>query len=148
MAVHHQMEIRPVYEMTMGNKPNLKPSEDSNSDGAKDDTKKDTNTCRVESGHYVCRRVTMTELAEMLSALALEGTALSLATNNDVDYLIDRPVVNMTNLSGSFDFTLDYGRIVMGGRGEPGAAPPDPPRRLRDAIAALGLKDGTGEAPV
>jgi uncharacterized protein (TIGR03435 family) len=143
LAAHHQSEVRPVYELTAGNKRNLKPSEDS----SQDDTKTGAGKCGVESGHRVCRNVTMTELAAILSGLAsqaaiMNAAALSSTGDIETDFLVDRPVVDMTGIGGSFDFTLDYGRIAVGGggrSGEPGTTLP-PLMRVRDSIAALGLK--------
>jgi uncharacterized protein (TIGR03435 family) len=37
------------------------------------------------------------------------------AMGADRDWMLDRPVVDMTKLDGMFDFTLDYGRIAVGG---------------------------------
>jgi uncharacterized protein (TIGR03435 family) len=77
--------------------------------------------------------MTMGELAQILSALGMRGATTG------ADWLIDRPVVDMTGLSGAFDFTLDYGRIPgVGGRS--GDGPLAPIIRLRDSIDALGLK--------
>jgi uncharacterized protein (TIGR03435 family) len=151
LAAHHQAEIRPVYELTAGSKRNLKRTEDS----SRDDTKMGLEKCRVESGHRVCRNMTMTELAAILSGLASQAAVLNSAPLNstgdiETDYLVDRPVVDMTGIGGSFDFTLDYGRIAMGGRGragEPGTFTQPPLVRVRDSIAALGLKLESAKRP-
>jgi len=133
LAVHHQMEVRPVYELTVGSKLKLKPSDAPNPDAA-------ALKCKDDTGHRLCKGMTMGELVEILSALGMRGAL------NNADWLIDRPVVDMTGLSGAFDFTLDYGRIPgPGGRGSDGPMPPI--IRLRDTIGALGLKLDPAKRP-
>ena len=61
LAVHHQSEIRPAYELTVGNKLNL------TSSAAPDPLEK--NKCKDDTGHRLCRNMTMPELASLLNGL-------------------------------------------------------------------------------
>jgi uncharacterized protein (TIGR03435 family) len=137
LVVHHQSEIRPIYELVAGNKLNLKPSDGPNTDDDK---------CKTDSGHRVCRGMTMGELAKLLSSLGMRGQIMSAATGQVPEWLIDRPVVDKTGITGPFDIPLDFGRIAgPGGRGGDGPMPPLV--RLTDSIDALGLKLHPAKGP-
>ena len=74
----------------------------------------------------------MPELASLLNGLVNMRT-LRGAVDDVPDWTIDRPVVDMTNLSGAFDFPLDYGRNASS-RGNGQVV------NIRDSINSLGLK--------
>lgn len=126
LVVHHQSEIRPVYEMSQGNKVNLKPASEPNPPGR--------DQCAVESGHRACKGMTMAELTTLLSGIAQRGDG----RDGSRQGLDARPA------GGGYDEARWYVRFHAGlwadcgGRG--GDGPLAPLVNIRDSINALGLR--------
>ncbi len=95
LVFHHGQTSRPVYELIKGDGP-LKATEAA--------LNPSPYKCNVESGHRVCRGITMEEVAEMLSTRVDAGAGL------DSPWL-DRPVVDETGIEGAWDLNLDFGRL-------------------------------------
>jgi uncharacterized protein (TIGR03435 family) len=86
LKLHHEMKDFPVYALLIakgGSK--IRTAEDSSNPGL-----------RPDGGGWMARHVSMSQLAVFLSG-GLVG--------------LDRPVLDMTGLSGYFDFRLDYASI-------------------------------------
>jgi uncharacterized protein (TIGR03435 family) len=84
LRLHRATKIIPVYELTTAT--TLKRSATDQHSGM-----------RVENGSFVFEHVTMSQMAEYLSDLAA----------------FDRPVLNKTDLEGSFDITLPSAAVAM-----------------------------------
>jgi uncharacterized protein (TIGR03435 family) len=126
LAFHHDQRVLPVYALTVGK------------DGPKfhESTEEDSARFGCNGGvHKLCRHVTMENLATMLTRFSRMGSPGAL----------DRPVVDMTGLTKTYDFNFDNGR-VGGGRGAGGGrGTGDPPADAEiisafDGVKALGLK--------
>jgi uncharacterized protein (TIGR03435 family) len=101
LAVHHREQVTRVYELRLsGSSLKIKES-------ASDDSKQIPCSGGPPPQHHVCHKVSMDDLAHMFSATAsyLAGASA---------FGADRPIVNATGLTGTYDFELDYGRT--GGR--------------------------------
>lgn len=131
LAVHHDQKVRQVYAMTVA-KGGPKFHESTGESSAKNS---DPGACNG-GFHKVCREVTMEVLARPL-------TMNSRYPN--MPGALDRPVIDMTGLKGTYDFSLDQG-VVGGGRVRSGDAPPAPSATepevvtVFDALKVLGLK--------
>jgi uncharacterized protein (TIGR03435 family) len=100
-------------------------------------------------GEFFCGEVSINSNKE---GLTLEGRGMRMAEfveGLNFDSLLDRPVIDETGFSGSFDFQLKFWPMAFGdgggkngGRSSPGAAPPEPAGpTIFDALEAqLGLK--------
>jgi uncharacterized protein (TIGR03435 family) len=137
LAVHQEKKIVPVYFLTVSKDgPKLKTST------AADDVQIGCNG----GFRKVCQKMTMQALAESLTTM---GRLNALMVGADASLGIDRPVIDMTRLSGVYDFILEYGQARGGGRGGPGTASPPPadaaPRSVFDAVKDLGLRLDAGK---
>src|SRR4029079_9075835 len=132
LAVNRQDEHRAIYEIQPATgEPKLQPSEG-----------KGPGRCAMDSGHRMCRAMTMAEVAATVNNIAqiaktvATRTALSnpgisnAAADITAAWLVDRPIVDKTGMDGRFDFQFDYGP----------PAPGSPPVRIVDSVNALGLK--------
>lgn len=132
LVVHEQEEVRAIYELQSGSGESKLQRSEGTGPGR----------CTMESGHRMCRAMTMAELLAMINNVAQVAktvaarTALSnpgisnAALDATAAWLVDKPIVDDSGLSGRFDFQFDYGAP------SPGA----PPIRIADSINALGLK--------
>jgi uncharacterized protein (TIGR03435 family) len=101
LALHPSERETAVYELRpSGSSLKIKES-------ASDDSKQIPCSGGPPPQHHVCHKVSMDDLAHMFSATAsyLAGASA---------FGADRPIVNATGLTGTYDFELDYGRT--GGR--------------------------------
>lgn len=127
LLAHTSEQVRPVYIMTAGKGAlKLQPS------GGEGPGK-----CTVEGLHRMCRAMTMKEFAATLTGIGQIGRAAANAPGPAaaaiMEWIIDRPVEDQTNLEGRYDFLFDYNRVGAGG-------PDAPPLRVIDAVTGLGLK--------
>ncbi len=121
LAVHHDPRTLPVYTLTIAK------------DGPKfhESTEEDRAKWGCNGGfHKLCRHVGMQDLAIMLTRFSrMPG----------VPGAVDRPVVDMTGLTGVYDFDFDNGR-VGGGRGVSAEPGDDEIISAFDGVKRLGLK--------
>jgi uncharacterized protein (TIGR03435 family) len=121
LALHREQRVLPVYVLTVGrNGPKLTAS-DAKDTGRNDSSISITNIDTTLVG----RGETMASLA-----IVLQG------------FLLDRPVVNQTGLTGSFDFKIAFTPIVsnVGGLRVPDQDPNSSAASIFTAIQDLGLK--------
>lgn len=117
LAAHTELRPHDVYVLTVA-KSGLKAAE-----SVMDDT---TMTNRTGTGHMALHKTSMQRLADLLSGETLR--------------MSERPVVDMTNLKGVYDMTLDW---------SPEAAPnPVKPSLFTAVTEQLGLKLEAQKAPV
>ena len=129
LTLHHEQRVLPVYVLSVGkNGPKLKAS-DAKDTGRNDASISITN---IETTLMV-RGETMTSLA-----IVLQG------------FLLDRPVVNQTGLTGSFDFSIAFTPIVsnVGGLRVPTQDPNSSAASIFTAIQDLGLRLDAAKQPV
>jgi uncharacterized protein (TIGR03435 family) len=81
----------------------------------------------ISGGHRLCRKMTMADLANLLTQLSRMYAAMP---PGGMAWGIEAPTVDMTGLSGSYDFRMDYGP----GTEETGGG------SVMDAVDRLGLK--------
>jgi uncharacterized protein (TIGR03435 family) len=89
---------------------------------------------------------------DRLEAKKVTLSALAVA----VERLLDRPVVDMTGIAGSYDFSLEYSwdelrslvRTSSGGATELPANPDAPGNSIFTSLAAFGLKLEPRKAPI
>jgi uncharacterized protein (TIGR03435 family) len=133
MTVHHEEKVRPVYLLEVGKGP-LKLKESKGDNPGQDG-------CQGEGGGYrFCQNVTMEQFAEILS----QGATMSaMAPVGTPSALLDRPVVDETELKGGYDFSLEYGRVGAARVGRGGNSAPTGDGAtlvpISDAVKALGL---------
>lgn len=131
LAIHREMRLRRVMVLTADRKVNLHAS------GAPSSAEKGCvqNPNPDSQIHYVCTRMTMSDLAETLPRIA--------------PLFFTGPCVNMTGLAGTFDFNLDWlGRVFAdapapGTSADPGvkyADRADGSATLFKSLEKLGLK--------
>jgi uncharacterized protein (TIGR03435 family) len=124
LKIHHEERVKPVYALIPGKGPlKLKVSDpnDTSAPGCNGGP----------AGGQVCRHTTMADLAVLLTNSATMRERMPSMT-----WGLDRPAIDMTGLTGSYDFTMRYG--VLGGRS--GNAEPGPEMSIADAVKDLGLK--------
>lgn len=130
VALHHDQKGVPVYALTVAkDSPNLResPAGDSSDPGCNGGVRK------------VCRKMSMQALADQLTRISQLNASVPVG---DLTWGVDRPVVDMTGLTGVYDFDLEYGRARAGGGRGPGAAAGADAggRSVSDALKDLGLK--------
>jgi len=121
LAIHHEQKVVPAYALMVAK------------DGPKfhESTADDSNAAICYAGiSKICHKETMQMLADELSRMARLGV------ERLNPWAIDRPVIDMTGLKGSYDFTMDYGPQ---GNGPTAANDPDMVTAF-EAVKALGLK--------
>jgi uncharacterized protein (TIGR03435 family) len=131
LAVHKEDQPQPVYALTLGARGRkLAEADGSARSGCK---------LSIADGvrNYACQNTTMAQLAEKLRSVA--------------PLYLDHPVVDLTGLKGSYDFTLSWspaGRVYGAGGAAaaqpsgaaPEAAAPSGALTVFEGIAKLGLK--------
>jgi uncharacterized protein (TIGR03435 family) len=121
LAVHKEDQPQPVYAITLGARgPKLAEADGSARSGCK---------LSIADGvrNYVCQNTTMAQLAEKLRSVA--------------PAYLDHPVVDLTGLKGSYDFTLSWspaGRVYGAGGAGGGAAAAQPSGAAPEAAAPSG----------
>lgn len=134
LEIHHDKKVMPVYALVAGKK-GARLKEPAADDAVKPSCKIQTPQQRTDGlilRTFACKKTGMDELTNMLPRIAAA--------------YIDLPVVNLTELKGSYDFTLEWTprRGVRGAAGPAGDAPtaPDPDAlTIFDAVQSqLGLK--------
>jgi uncharacterized protein (TIGR03435 family) len=133
LKAHHEERTIPVYAMTVakgGPKFQASPPGDTT----------DAGTC---NGGFrkQCRQVTMEDLARTLSMPSRMAAKYPEFAN--MAGALDRPVVDMTGLTGKYTFELVAGRVGGGRAGGGRGAPADPDAEIVsvvDAVKTLGLK--------
>jgi uncharacterized protein (TIGR03435 family) len=130
LTFHHEDRIMPAYALVVGKGgPKLRQAKDG---GQQNCGSREVNLGGVPVVHRECRGVTIAELARQLG---LGGYGLDA-----------RPVVDLTELAGAYDFEFEYTRPPAAGRGDAGRsgdapAPPDlAGPTIFDAMVRLGLK--------
>jgi uncharacterized protein (TIGR03435 family) len=130
LTFHHEDRVMQAYALVVGkNGPKLRQSTDG---GRQNCSSRGVDLGGVPVVHRECRGVTIAELARQLG---LGGYGLE-----------DRPVVDLTELAGTYDFEFDYSRPQPAGRGAAGRSgdAPSPADQagptIFDAMARLGLK--------
>jgi uncharacterized protein (TIGR03435 family) len=122
MVTHFEKESRPTYELARGKGPlGLKPS----AGGASPQ-----HGCHGFP-HHICRGMTMADLAALLTS---SSQLNSMGGPGMTPWALNRPVIDKTGLAGSYDFEMDFGR-VMPSDGDTG--PVD--ISIEDAVKELGL---------
>jgi bla regulator protein blaR1 len=136
LRIHRDQKVTPVYALVVGKRgPKLlKPSDDP----------KIKDGCQPASGapgqiHLACHNFTAADLADSLPQMA--------------PIFIDLPVVDLSDLKGTYDFKLDWSpRRGTGGPGRAADAPTGgdstPGLTIFDAVEALGLKLEKSKQPI
>jgi len=120
MVAHHQEKPMSVYGLTAG-KGKLKLQESAPGDTS-------ASGCVTTTGnHRMCRRMTMQDLANLLTSMSRMYAAMPPGT---MTWGVDLATIDMTGLKGVYDFPLDYGPDIPENGGGP----------VTDAIEKLGLK--------
>ncbi|HYW48468.1 MAG TPA: TIGR03435 family protein [Bryobacteraceae bacterium] len=121
LAVHRDQKTMSVYALVVAKRGSkLQPSPGGSGEA----------DCNGRGGRLTCTRMSMADLAEALPRMAPR--------------YIDMPVVDLTELKGVYDFTLEWS--PLGGRGGAGrgtdapATADAPPSTIFDAVQDLGLK--------
>jgi len=120
MKSHRSQKDFPVYALTAGNKDSLRIHESSPTDTT-------PSGCISTSNHRMCHHMTMPDLANLLTQLSRMYAAMP---PGGMNWGIEAPTIDMTNLPGAYDFAMDYGpgtEDVGGGS-------------VMDAVDRLGLK--------
>jgi uncharacterized protein (TIGR03435 family) len=119
MVARRSQKVMSVYAITLGkNRPKLQES------GAGDSS---PSGCTAGAGgHRVCHRMSMEDLANLLTQLNRMYAAMPPGA---MTWGIDLPTVDLTGLNGVYDFTMDYGPDSDNGGGP-----------VMDAVEKLGLK--------
>jgi uncharacterized protein (TIGR03435 family) len=133
LALHRDKKEHTAYALVVGkNGPKLHPSEGGAAGPG--------GTIKIGRGHLEVNKTTVSNFADMLSRL------------------VDRPVLDMTELQGRFDFTLDFAPegmktfgMIMGAPAEKpaeSASEPSGPSIFTAVQEQLGLKLEARKAPV
>ncbi len=122
MVAHFEEKSRPIYEMVLGKgAPKLKPSRGAAPGGR---------GCRGFP-HHVCEGMTMSDLATLLTSSSLVNT---MGGPGMAPWALNRSVIDKTGLAGSYDFEMDFGRVM------PSDLHTDPiDISIADAVGTLGL---------
>ena len=135
LSVHTEDKDVPVYALIPGKHgPKLKPAGSSSDSGCKFQMIEGTRT-------YVCRNMTMTGLAERLRDVA--------------PAYLDRPVIDLTTIKGSFDFSLSWmsrGKAQVavhpGEENQPGGSDIEGPTLFEAISKQLGLELASRKYPL
>jgi uncharacterized protein (TIGR03435 family) len=122
MVAHFEERSRPTYELVLGKgRLSLQPSSD-NDPGKRG--------CRGFP-HHVCQGMTMADLAALLTSSSLLNT---MGGPGMTPWALNRPVTDKTGLAGSYDFVMDFGRVMPS---DDHTGPMD--ISMADAVDKLGL---------
>ena len=120
LAVRSGQKTMPVYGLTVGKSgPKLQASTAAGSSPS--------GCIAVTGGHRLCRKMTMEDLANLLTQLS---RMYAVMPPGGMTWGIDAPTVDLTGLTGAYDFTMDYGP----GSEDTGGGP------VMDAVERLGLR--------
>jgi uncharacterized protein (TIGR03435 family) len=153
LVLHRDKKEFPVYALVVAkNGPKLKESPPDSSPGA--NTTVDVNVTAGRGGGVIDmgNGSTIGYGRDRLEAKKVTLSALAVA----VERLLDRPVVDMTGIAGSYDFSLEYSwdelrslvRTSSGGATELPANPDAPGNSIFTSLAAFGLKLEPRKAPI
>jgi uncharacterized protein (TIGR03435 family) len=120
MRSHRAQKDFPVYALTAGSKDSLRLRESSPTDTT-------PSGCTSTSNHRTCHRMSMSALADLLTQLSRMYAAMP---PGGMNWGIEAPTIDMTNLPGAYDFPMDYGpgaEDIGGGS-------------VMDAVERLGLR--------
>jgi uncharacterized protein (TIGR03435 family) len=153
LVLHRDKKEFPVYALVVAkNGPKLKESPPDSSPGA--NTTVDVNVTAGRGGGVIDmgNGSTIGYGRDRLEAKKVTLSALAVA----VERLLDRPVVDMTGIAGTYDFSLEYSwdelrslvRTSSGGATELPANPDAPGNSIFTSLAAFGLKLEPRKAPI
>jgi len=153
LVLHRDKKEFPVYALVVAkNGPKLKESPPDSSPGA--NTTVDVNVTAGRGGGVIDmgNGSTIGYGRDRLEAKKVTLSALAVA----VERLLDRPVVDMTGIAGTYDFSLEYSwdelrslvRTSSGGATELPANPDAPGNLIFTSLAAFGLKLEPRKAPI
>ena len=153
LVLHRDKKEFPVYALVVAkNGPKLKESPPDSSPGA--NTTVDVNVTAGRGGGVIDmgNGSTIGYGRDRLEAKKVTLSALAVA----VERLLDRPVVDMTGIAGTYDFSLEYSwdelrslvRTSSGGATELPANPDAPGNSIFTSVAAFGLKLEPRKAPI
>ena len=129
LTLHHQQRVLPVYVLSVGrNGPKLTPSD------AKDIGRNDAS-------------ISITNIDTTLAARGETMASLAIVLQG---FLLDRPVLNQTGLTGSYDLRITFTPIVsnVGGLHVPDQDPNSSAASIFTAIQDLGLRLDATKQPV
>ena len=153
LVLHRDEKEFPVYALVVAkNGPKLKESPPDSSPGAKGNVDVSVTAGRGGGVIYMGNGSTIGYGRDRLEAKKVTLSALAVA----VERLLDRPVVDMTGIAGSYDFSLEYSwdevrslvRASSGGATELPANPDAPGNSIFTSVAAFGLKLEPRKAPI
>jgi uncharacterized protein (TIGR03435 family) len=123
LRFHREQKILPVYELRIGSG-TLKLKESAASETG--------HGCSGVGDRRVCHHFTMDDLAGYFSMVE-RVTEKAQSMGRAIPWSLDRPVIDATGLTGSYDFELGFGGS---------SANPDDPaaKSIRDVVESLGLK--------
>ena len=153
LVLHRDKKEFPVYALVVAkNGPKLKESPPDSSPGA--NTTVDVNVTAGRGGGVIDmgNGSTIGYGRDRLEAKKVTLSALAVA----VERLLDRPVVDMTGIAGTYDFSLEYSwdelrslvRTSSGGATELPANSDAPGNSIFTSLAAFGLKLEPRKAPI